>query len=497
MRTMLRFIAAKLSRRLIVCVLLTTVPVMLVAVLVFTQALAHSSTKSAAERLTTEADLVKHRLDGWATDTSQLMRFLSTRASLNTMDPARQRVCLIDFLAAYPCTYMHTIGRDGKNIARGDSLPLMDFGDRAYFKQVMSGQSRLVREVLAKSRSSAHPALNLAGPILSPQGQILGVIVVGWDLSTFVAVAGTHNFGQTGGSFLVDAKGTVLAHPGANFPEVSKDFGEFLPVHDILGNRTSHDCRLQDGRGVWWLVHAVPALGDWTIISVEQEAEVLAQAHQVFAEGLLVMLAASAIMVFATSWVACRIVHPIARMTATTRVIAAGNWTRRIPQDRSDELGTLANGINQMVGELEQAYRSVETKVAHRTKELTAAREAAEAANEAKSMFVAKMSHEIRTPMNGIIGMLDLLTATRLESKQQRYARVAKTSAAALLVLINDILDFSKIEAGKMELSLEKMDLWNVVEDSLELLSARAAEKGVELELAHSPGRAPLVPRGP
>jgi two-component system, sensor histidine kinase and response regulator len=167
--------------------------------------------------------------------------------------------------------------------------------------------------------------------------------------------------------------------------------------------------------------------------------------------------------------------------------LAAGQWVGegwRVRKDGSrfwasdvvtavrDGMGTLL-GFTNVMGDLTRR-KQAEEAIQH-------AKEEAEAANQAKSDFLANISHEVRTPMTGIIGMAGLLAETDLSAKQHQYCEIIRRSSESLLTVINEILDFSKAEAGKVELEIIDFDLRTAVEEVTGLFASQAADKEIEL----------------
>jgi len=216
----------------------------------------------------------------------------------------------------------------------------------------------------------------------------------------------------------------------------------------------------------------------------------------------IAMFSSLVLVFFMSGRLQATITTPLFSLLRTMKIVSAKkDYSIREVKSTRDEIGTLVDGFNDMLAQIEiqteelnQYHNHLEEKVTQRTKELAEARDQALAANRAKSVFLANMSHEIRTPMNAVLGYAQILQRdTTLTKEQKESLRIIESSGNHLLGLINDILDISKIEAGAMELHPENFYLYDLIDAIAAMFKVRCEQKHLGWRVENSIEGQPVV----
>jgi diguanylate cyclase (GGDEF)-like protein/PAS domain S-box-containing protein len=308
-------------------------------------------------------------VDNWDHYMVLALQSLRQIPSIARMDPARQTPILARTAQVYDELIMIGVaGPNGDCIARSDGRPLMDYQDRAWFRGAMAGRPITRQTLLSKTTGDA--AVAYAAPIQDAAGKVVGAAFCTMDERRITARVRAGRFGQTGYCFVVDDAGLVVASPDVNNRELTNLQG-LAPVATILRSRTAGHGVFADDQGIRWLYRAVPLANGWSVIGAQREDEVLADGRHFLLLASSVALVAIAIAMGLAWFGAGRLLEPIRRLTRAAQALSAGDWTHPVPARAAGELGMLAAAFEQMRDVMQTTYRTIEDRVADRTRELS------------------------------------------------------------------------------------------------------------------------------
>ena len=313
--------------------------------------------------LQSTAEQISAVVDEWFDKNVRVLRAAATQSALSAMQRDDQTPVLLAIKQAYPWMYLiHTIGLDGKNVARSDDQPLADYSDRQYLKDVRDGGKELAW-LTAIGKTSGKPALNIAVPIRA-HGALVGVLVAAMTIEDTSTIVANWRSGQTGFAFLVDEKGKVLAHPRSDFVLTQK----VLTAHPLVAAyQADHKPHLQsftdDGKASLGYVQGNTA--GWAVVVQQSRDELFAPLRAIATVAALLLLGAIGLVVGLAVAFSRILVRPIVAMTSAADRMSLGELKAPVVGQGNDEITLLARSLERVRKSMLAAMDRIDAKHHH------------------------------------------------------------------------------------------------------------------------------------
>jgi methyl-accepting chemotaxis protein len=301
------------------------------------------------------------QVDNWIENNVWVLRSAAELPAIQSMNRQLQERILRDIQANNPHMYLvFTVGLDGRNVARSDDVPLKDYSDRQYYKDIIQGKKLSWQTLIGKT--SKQPALVLAVPITNGD-RVVGVMAAAMTRDEISNRIIRWKKGTTGYAFLLDEKNKVVAHQLKNYVVAQKDFNrQPLIAAFKKGGWTTHTAEFKEPNGDILYGHARKINHGWTIALQQKKDEVFEPLRRVQSFAII-LLGATVVIVALIAWISARtIVTPIMKLTDVAERMSLGDLNMQINIPSKDEIGLLAQAIKRMQTSLRLAMERLRRK---------------------------------------------------------------------------------------------------------------------------------------